>query len=477
MSQCARCGRDLDANSQSATLCPQCAAQLLSPSTVSSTSSYGSAPVTILPPGPAPTPVQPSRAQRLLRSPSFIIIVINVLIFLAMALQGRHILNFDAELVERWGANSGALTCGGQWWRLVASTFVHGGLIHIACNMWCLFNLGWLAELLFGRARFTLLYLLCGIGGSLASIGWREGALSVGASGAIFGLAGALLPALALSRNARLRQALRPQISSIALFVVYNLAFGAAIPGIDNAAHVGGLCTGLFLGACFPSGFSKVARHDRLRVLISTLVICVLFAFAAQYAVQRNRAWVEMERAEDARERGDLTSAIAHARTAVALHPELVQWQFLLGTALLDAHQYQEALVPLTSTTRLSPNWGPGWVNLCVAQRELKQLTAALGSCTTGAQLSSSDPESWFNLGRVRYELDDLPGAIEAMQRAAQLAPNGFDENLQAGLLLITARQPEKALPYLQKAHDLHPSDADVTRWLALAQHATSSPR
>ncbi len=75
----------------------------------------------------------------------------------------------------------------------------------------------------------------------------------------------------------------------------------------------------------------------------------------------------------------------------------------------------------------------------------------------------------------MRYELDDLPGAIEAMQRAAQLAPNGFDENLQAGLLLITARQPEKALPYLQKAHDLHPSDADVTRWLALAQHATSS--
>jgi rhomboid protease GluP len=471
MSQCVRCGREVEDTGQSQALCPQCSAQLLTPATHSSTSTFSTTPATILPPGPAPAPPQLSLAQRLLRSPSVIIITINVLIFVAMALQGRHIVNFDAALVERWGANSGALTCGGQWWRLLASTFVHAGIIHIAANMWCLFNLGWLAELLFGRWRFTLLYLLCGIGGSLASIGWREGALSVGASGAIFGIAGALLPSLAFSHNSnsRLRRALRPQLASIALFVVFNLAFGATIPGIDNAAHIGGLCTGIFLGACFPSGMPQVERFGRRRVILATIALCVLFGFAARYAVQRNLAWVEMDRAEDARDRGDLTSAIAHARRAVALHPELVQWQFLLGTALLDAHQYQDSLVPLISTTRLSPNWGPGWVNLCVAQREMKQLPAALDSCTQGARLSPSDPESWFNLSRIRYEQDDLPGAIEAMQRAAQLAPNGFDENLQAGLLLITDHQPGKALPYLQKAHDLHPSDADVTRWLAMA--------
>jgi tetratricopeptide (TPR) repeat protein len=110
-----------------------------------------------------------------------------------------------------------------------------------------------------------------------------------------------------------------------------------------------------------------------------------------------------------------------------------------------------------------------------VAQRELKQLPAALESCTQGARLSPADPESWFNLSRIRYDQDDLPGAIEAMQHAAQLAPNGFDENLQAGLLLITAHQPAKAMPYLQKAHDLHPSDADVTRWLAMAGRTASA--
>ncbi len=104
-----------------------------------------------------------------------------------------------------WGANAGALTSGGQWWRLLTSTFEHGGLLHIALNMWCLYNLGWLAELLFGRSRFTLLYLMCGIGGSLGSICWRGNGISVGASGAIFGIAGALIPAMMLHSNQRLR--------------------------------------------------------------------------------------------------------------------------------------------------------------------------------------------------------------------------------------------------------------------------------
>ena len=89
--------------------------------------------------------------------------------------------------------------------------------------MWCLYNLGWLAELLFGRSRFTLLYLMCGIGGSLASICWHGNGVSVGASGAIFGIAGALIPAMLLHGNQRLRALLKGQLISIALFVIYSI--------------------------------------------------------------------------------------------------------------------------------------------------------------------------------------------------------------------------------------------------------------
>ena len=148
-----------------------------------------------------PAEAAPGRLQLLFESPTIVLIALNTLVYLIMALQARSFLTFDPGLLLNWGANAGALTSGGQWWRLLTSTFEHGGLLHIALNMWCLYNLGWLAELLFGRSRFTLLYLMCGIGGSLASICWRGNGLSVGASGAIFGIAGALIPAMLLHGN------------------------------------------------------------------------------------------------------------------------------------------------------------------------------------------------------------------------------------------------------------------------------------
>src|SRR5208282_6205170 len=224
MTICTSCGREFEASSDSEALCPQCAAESLSS---------------------RPPEAKPSRLRRLLESPTIVLIALNTLVYLMMAFQGHSFITFDPELLLNWGANSGALTSGGQWWRLLTCTFEHGGLLHIALNMWCLYSLGWLAELLFGRSRFTLLYLMCGLGGSLGSICWRGNGLSVGASGAIFGVAGALIPAMMLHGNQRLRAALKGHLTSIALFVFYNLAFGAAVRGIDNAAHVGGLITGL----------------------------------------------------------------------------------------------------------------------------------------------------------------------------------------------------------------------------------------
>jgi len=234
-----------------------------------------------------------------------VLVALNTLVYLIMAIEGHNFLNFDVNLLQSWGANSGASTSGGQWWRLITSTFEHGGLMHIALNMWCLYNLGWLAELLFGRSRFTVLYLLCGIGGSLASICWRGNGLSVGASGAIFGIAGALIPAMLLSSNQKLRAALKGQLLSIALFVFYNLAYGAASQGTDNAAHVGGLLTGLVLGTAYPSGISLRERMGRTRVWAGTVFVLLAFSAAAVFAARHNQPYIEIQQAADAHERGD----------------------------------------------------------------------------------------------------------------------------------------------------------------------------
>jgi rhomboid protease GluP len=449
MTVCASCGREFQASSDTESRCPQCRTEALSS---------------------RPAEAGPGRLRQLLDSPTIVLIALNTLVYLIMAFQSRSFLTFDSELLLNWGANSGALTSGGQWWRLFTSTFEHGGLLHIALNMWCLYNLGWLAELLFGRSRFTLLYLMCGIGGSLGSICWRGNGLSVGASGAIFGIAGALIPAMMLHGNPQLRAALKGQLSSIALFVFYNLAFGAAVRGTDNAAHVGGLLTGLILGAVFPTGRDRHERHGQLRVVGGTLLMLLAFAGAGAFARQRNQAYIESEDASDAYQRGDLSNAIAHAQHSAALKPQDPQTQFMLGALLLDQHRYAEAIGPFTSTIRLRPSFGPAYVNLCVAQLELKQPQEALANCEHGVKLSPNEAESWFNLGRVRYAMHNLEGARDALAKAVSLNPQGFDENLQYGLMLISTGESAKAVPYLQKAHDLHPQDADVTKLLLQAR-------
>ena len=82
-------------------------------------------------------------------------------------------MDFPLAVTMRWGANMGALTLSGEWWRLLTYVFVHGGIIHIAFNMWCLWNLGALGESLYGRWTYAAIYLICGVGASLASVAWH----------------------------------------------------------------------------------------------------------------------------------------------------------------------------------------------------------------------------------------------------------------------------------------------------------------
>jgi rhomboid protease GluP len=170
---------------------------------------------------------------------------------------------------------------------MLTSVFLHGGVIHIALNMWALFNLGILAEILYGRRNYTILYLLCGLGGSALSIFWHPNQVGIGASGAIFGIAGALLPALKFQKNPRIAAALRGSFSSIGLFVIYNLLFGAAIPFIDNAAHLGGLITGMVAGYFLPSYTIEEERNQTGR---TAAVFAIVFGMIVAIAIFAKKA-------------------------------------------------------------------------------------------------------------------------------------------------------------------------------------------
>ena len=181
---------------------------------------------------------------------SMIFIYANVLVFIVMVACGLGFISFKAQDLLAWGANSGTLVRQGEWWRLLTNTFLHGGFVHILLNMYGLGLVGFLLlEPLIGRLRFVIAYMMCGIVASCASILWNPSVISVGASGAIFGICGVLLMLiLTKSIASSISKAFFPLVLT---YAGVGLLFGFAIPGIDNAAHVGGLLAGIVIGLIF----------------------------------------------------------------------------------------------------------------------------------------------------------------------------------------------------------------------------------
>ena len=177
------------------------------------------------------------------------IMALNIAVFLAMTVAGVDTVTPSTEDAIAWGANYGPMTLDQQWWRLVTAMFLHFGIIHLAFNMWVLWNIGPLVERLVGHAGFAIQYMSAGIAGSLASLAWNPTSVSAGASGAVFGIAGALL-ALITFRRRTLPPPVRERLQkSVLTFVGLNVVVGFAVPRIDQSAHLGGLAFGFVVGA------------------------------------------------------------------------------------------------------------------------------------------------------------------------------------------------------------------------------------
>lgn len=202
-----------------------------------------------------------------------LLVALNCTVFLAMVLLGgANPLEPSMEVIVTWGSNFGPLTRSGQWWRLLSCTFIHIGLLHLAVNMWSLYQTGMLVERMFGSLHFLVLYLVAGLAGSLASLLWNPQVISAGASGAVFGIIGGLLAFLVDTRYGVPRRVIQGVRRQVLLVVVLNLAFGFSQPGIDNAAHLGGLTGGLLAGWLLARPLDAAWRdHHRLAGIAATL--------------------------------------------------------------------------------------------------------------------------------------------------------------------------------------------------------------
>jgi membrane associated rhomboid family serine protease len=170
---------------------------------------------------------------------------LNAAVFVVMVLSGVSPSRPTTLSLVRWGAEFGPLTTSGEWWRMLTNTFIHIGIIHIAMNMYGLWQVGFLVERLLGNGRFLVTYLLAGLAGSYASLVVHPDVVSAGASGAIFGVFGALVGYLARHRGSIPKPMLKGLVNRSLTFVVLNLVLGLQIRGIDLAAHGGGFACGV----------------------------------------------------------------------------------------------------------------------------------------------------------------------------------------------------------------------------------------
>ena len=203
----------------------------------------------------------------------------NVLVFLAMLLNGASLWHGNTTVPLQWGANFGPATQDGQWWRLGSALFLHFGIIHLMLNMWALWDVGRLIEQLFGRWRFITLYLGSGIIGNLLSLALQGNqAVSGGASGAIFSLYGALVVFLLRERRQVDPGEFRWLFGASSAFIVLALVMGFLVPGIDNGAHFGGLVAGALLSLVLARRWTRTSPHRRTTRTIAGTVLAAATA-------------------------------------------------------------------------------------------------------------------------------------------------------------------------------------------------------
>lgn len=223
-----------------------------------------------------------------------ILVLINILVFVVMLIDGVNALMPESQDLLDWGANFRPITLSGEWWRLFTACFLHIGVLHLLLNMYALLYIGVLLEPYLGKTRFLVAYLVCGIVSSMASLWWNDLTISAGASGAVFGMYGVFIALLTTSLVDKAMK--KPLLASVGVFVAYNIVYGLK-PGsnIDNAAHIGGLLSGLVIGYSFVPG---IKQYENKRIKFLTICIVAFLLLTTSFIYYRKLS-VDMKTYEE----------------------------------------------------------------------------------------------------------------------------------------------------------------------------------
>lgn len=214
-----------------------------------------------------------------------LLLIVNVCVFIAELIVGATMEDGAIVKDNKMGGPSSATLIrmggkywpkihSGQVWRLFTCIFLHSGLLHILSNMFFLARFGWVIEKRWGWWRFSLIYLLCGLGGSMLSCIGDRSSVAVGASGALFGMMAANV--VFVIYNYRMVPRYGMEIGIMCFILALNIIFGFLGSGVDNYGHLGGLAVGIFAGGCIPVPYVHREKQTLVRGAFGVLTVAVL---------------------------------------------------------------------------------------------------------------------------------------------------------------------------------------------------------
>jgi len=392
----------------------------------------------------------------------------NVMVFIAMVFASGPSLDFTDHVVRYFGANIGPLTLSGEWWRLLTYMFLHGGVIHIAMNMWCLWNLGTLCESLYGRWTYAAVYLITGITGGLGSLAWNPNTYTVGASGALFGLSGALIASFYLGEFSLAAISIKGTLASLLSFAAFSLFFSSVFPGIDNACHIGGLIGGLILGALI-----AVIAPDENKPLrrVGVLLFMTLLVAGSAVGIQRWRG-SSLRYRQYIVTQDSIDRMIGELQKKVQQNPQDASAHYALAHAYFNQGQVLEGESELKRVLELQPQNAKALMDLGAAYLNQEQPKEAQQEFARLAALEPDNAAAHAGLGMALANQQNHEAAVVEYKTALRLEPRAGGVYYRMGVSQAQLKQYDDAISSFSKERDLNGDDAELETVLADAYQA-----
>jgi rhomboid protease GluP len=347
MQGCAQCGKPFPPGPNSVDLCSECAAKALAELSLEAQVRRG----------------WTRWREPILRLPlvTLLFLLINIAIYAESAYYARHggVNQYSPLALRLWMENASAIH--GAWWQLITCTFLQITFLHLASNAYLLGIFGWMGEPIFGRLNFLILWLFTGVAGSLDVIfKTPPGEIEYGASGVVYGLAGALLSLYIFGRTPAPRSQRILRLILLAALISLKFWLEWRFGGRVHPAHEGGFAAGLLFGVALPTA----ARPNYWRLFAVTATAVMAFIVCATIVKQKQTDWLELQNIDPYSLGLVRWDQIPKLERIVARWPHLTRARFVLAEAYQSGKRPDDAIRELKRVVAVEPRFVPGWYQL-----------------------------------------------------------------------------------------------------------------